>query len=205
MEKEYIVAGTLDELAQMMKCEFQLSAEEADFITRVLVLKEQRGNIADFRNGGELWQLNESSGENRTPIFNTRHSISFTDFGISFLKKVFICAGSFLMGENEIGYNFLMESLVSLYECYHYIKDVECCVYFKAIAWKKNHRGQFFCAKKLAENLTGECIYLDNNWSCPFQSGERCSITEEKIGEILALLCDCNVLIPQGEAFDFKK
>lgn len=205
MDKEYVITGTPDELKEIIESNFKLTSDEARFMTTILISQSFNEEAVDMQDEMTLWYLDKSAGENRTPIFNSRHSISFTDFGIEFIKKVFISIGTYMFDKEHIGAAFILECVIALYESYHYISDMECCVYFTAIKWKKEHGEQLFTVNDIMSELKGKCIHLDRTWNCVFQSDDNCRISEENIQEILSSLCKHNVLVQQGRFYDFTK
>ena len=90
MDKEYVITGTPDELKEIIETNFQLNSDEARFMTTILISQSFKEEAVGLQDEMTLWYLDKSASENRAPIFNSRHSISFTDFGIEFFKKVFI-------------------------------------------------------------------------------------------------------------------
>lgn len=205
MDKEYVITGTPDELKEIIEKNFQFTSDEARFMTTILISQNLNEETVVLQDEMTLWYLDKSAGENRSPIFNSRHSVSFTDFGIEFFKKVFISIGAYVFDKDHIGAAFILECVLALYESYHYISDIECCVYFTAIKWKKEHREQLFSVNDIMSELTGECIHLDRTWDCVFQSNDNCRISEENIQEILSSLCEHNVIVQQGRFYDFIK
>lgn len=207
MEKEYIVTGTPDEIKMILNQEFHVSDDIVDFAVNVLLAAEIKkiNSKVSPKDVETLWYLNKSIGESRTSIFNTRHSVSFTDFGISFLKKIFVNLGvSWIKGNFDVVPLF-WEGIVSLYESYHYVTDDECCVYFAIIRWKSKHLGQSFKTSDIFQNISEECTFLDNNWNCPFKSEENCRLTDESLEKIIFQLCEHNVLVQKDNVFDLKK
>lgn len=205
MDKEYVITGTPDELKEIIESNFRLNSDEARLMTAILISKSIKDESVGPQDELTLWYLDKSAGENRTPIFNSRHSISFTDFEIEFFKKAFISVGAYMFDEEHIGAAFILECMLALYESYYHISDMECCVYFTAIKWKKEHGKQLFSVNDILSELKGECIHLDRTWRCDFQSGDNCRIKEEDIQKILSSLCQHNVLVPQGRFYDFTK
>lgn len=205
MDKEYVITGTPDELNEIIESNFQLTADEARLMTTILISQSFKEESVDLQDEITLWYLDKSTGENRTPIFNSRHSISFTDFWIDFFKKVFISVGAYMFDKEHIGAAFILECVLALYESYHYISDMECCVYFTAIKWKKEHEEQLFSIDDIMIKLRGECIHLDRTWNCVFQVNDDCRINEENIQETLSSLCRHNVLVQQGRFYDFTR
>lgn len=205
MEREYEITGTVDELKMNLEKEFKLAPEEAEFAVSVLVSESLKNQNPDVQEDISLWNQEISSGESRTPLFNTRYSISFTDLGISVLRKSFLYIARWFLNQEEGFRGFVLEAVSAIIENCHHITDVECCVYFTAIRWKKEHRGQIFTARDIWDILPGECIYPDKSWKCEFQIADRCTMDEEKIQNILGLLCEHKVIKQQGRFYDFTR
>jgi hypothetical protein len=203
MEKEYIISGTPEELTKILKSEFSLSDDESRFFITVLLSPNEETTSIE-RTDLSMWFL-ENAPEHRTAIFNTRHSISLTDFKISFLKKLFIVGGVYLAEQEKVGVAFVLDCIVSLFESHSYIEDSECCVYFLALNWKRHHKSQLIHPRNIIEQIQSNiCINLDKHWNCPYLRGESCNLTETLTNDILVALCTKNVLIQKSDLFDFK-
>lgn len=203
-EKEYILSGTIDEIIATLKSDFHVSEEEARFITYISTI-EKKDKIVFEEKELKLWYLNEAI-PSTTPIFKLPYTISITKLKLEMNHALFIFLGSLILtkkvGIVELGLDFIW----ALKEAVQKISEDEYCVYGRVVdfvyATKKE---SFEIGDIIPYDTDNECNRKSDKWACPYWNSDRCSLTQERIKNILDRLADKGVLSPINQYWKMVK
>lgn len=210
MEHTYHLTGTLSELQELLQNQFDMDEKTARFSVSLLIMDQQQFVDELEETHTSLWYLDKHD-HFATPIFKSRFSISFTDAKKNILDQLVIQFGGMLVDGDAFAFSTVLSCLLALYRSGTYIKDEECCVYYRALNWKATHGRQeyFRVADILPDNQEGVCCHLeyikDHRWKCDFCHTEKCNITEDIFSKILDVLCERNVFKEYNGMYRFEK
>ena len=199
MEHTYRLTGTLSELQELLQSQFDMEEKAAKFSVCLLIRNQQQTVDELSETNTALWYLDKQE-RFTSPVFKSRFSISFTDAKKNVLEHLFIQFAGRLFDGDKLTFTTILNCLLALYRSGTYIKDEECCVYYRALNWKATHSSQeYFLIKDiLPDDQERVCCHLDyiesNKWKCASYHKEYCHANEEKFLPILNELCKRNVL-----------
>ena len=207
----YKLTGTPDELRRLLHKEFSMDDDLALFFV-TLLLTEGTQSAPSYDNSAlALWYVNSNSENYKTPIFNSRYSISFTELGKNLGETIFLQIGSILDGADKFTASVIFSCLVALYKSSTHIESNECCVYYQAIKWKASHPSQEYFSVEdiLPHGNEGYCLNLENinngEWACHSCHNERCIAPKEMYCSILSDLVERKVLVRYNNLYRFEK
>lgn len=192
-EREYIVSGTIDEIITTLISDFNLSEDEARFITYILTI-EKKGKITFEEKELRLWYLKEKI-PSTTPIFKLPYTISITKFKLEIYHALYIFLGTFVLSK-EVGIVALgLDIIWALKEAVQKISEDEYCVYGRVVDFvHETKRETFEITDIIPYDTDNECNRKPDHWECPYWKNDRCSLSEKHIRTILDNLAQKNVL-----------
>ncbi len=202
--KEYILSGTIDEIISTLKSDFQVSEEEARFITYISTI-EKKDKIVFEEKELKLWYLNETI-PSTTPIFKLPYTISITKLKLETNHALYIFLGTLLLTK-EVGIVALgLDFIWALKEAIQKISEDEYCVYGRIVDF-------IYAAKKESFEIGDiipydgdkECNRKPDKWRCPYWNSDICSLTKERIKTILGRLVEKGVLTPINQYWKMVK
>lgn len=207
MEQKFNIAGTPDELQFVLEREFKLSEETARVAVAVMIYEQNQEQNKEELEEDTFWYLNSEKEEYQSHIFSTRYTISFTQAMLDVLDELLVPGILALCGATEfVTLSEVLVCIKSLIKNVRRIKDNECCIYFQALKYLKNHSNCWFSIEDVIPDIGTEevCINLDKNWKCKFKCDESCTIQKKDVKDILNVFCNDAVMEPNENKTLYK-
>ncbi len=203
-EKEYIISGTINEIVSTLVSDFSLNTKEARFVTYVSII-EKKEKIILKEDELKLWYLNESI-PNASPIFNLPYTISITNLKLEIYHSIYIFIGALILSQEVEVITLSLELIWILKKSIYKISQDEYCVYGRIIDFIHRIKRQSFKIEDIIPyDKNNECNRKPELWVCPYWNKDKCSLTEERLENILNNLEKKEVLTQINQYWQFVK
>lgn len=202
MDKKFTLSGTYDELNCILQEEFGLSENASKVATDLFVFEQNKELDLSESELDELWSFNGTGATYETRIFNTRFTINLTQSMLNAFDDLFIPVATSMVGLPSFSaLEALFIGVKALAKNTYKIQNMEYCVYCQMLNYIEAHNTKWISPANAMPDCTHEniCLYLDNDWGCPFRCGcahENCKIKLADVETIMRTLCDNNVIRP---------
>ncbi len=227
-KREYVLTGTVNDLADVLKNEFGFSSESSRLAALVLRKYNMDSTFDDPEKvlDYDAWYLQEEASFAVSIPFwgNEIVSVSLRQTSVDILKCLCDISVEYVVFGLTPDVTFVKDVILLLWHNIKAIPPQLRCVCFSALKWKKANRKRHFTSKDLVPDYVDNvCVYLEktmeqgeeragSNWVCSYRNGEECRLAlagkENNIEEIkvqLGELRDSGILKEYGEGvYDFK-
>lgn len=203
-EKEYIVSGTIDEIISILTSDFGLTPEEARFVTYLSTI-EKRDKIVFEEEELKLWYLREVI-PSTAPIFKLPYTISITKLKLEIQHQLFIFLGTLVLNK-EVGITALaLDFIWALKDAIQKITEDEFCIYGRIVDFVyATQKDSFMLEDIIPYDKDMECNRKPDTWKCPYWNNEVCSLTKQRIRNILDKLVQKGVLMQVNQYWKMIK
>lgn len=203
-EKEYIISGTITEIASILMSDFSLNTKEARFVTYVSII-EKKDKIILKEDELRLWYLNEDI-PNSSPLFNLPYTISITTLKLEIYHSIYIFIGTLVLSKEVEIITLSLELIWILKKSIRKISEDEYCIYGRIIDFMHRIKRQSFKIDDIIPyDKNNECNRKPELWVCPYWNKDKCSLTEERLENILNNLEKKEVLTQINQYWQFVK
>lgn len=201
-ETEYILKGTVEEIANVLQKDFGMSRSEAKFFVYAMADCQRDDTInAENKEVLDAWYLEEGDNKYKGQIPHTHLVINFTTVAKNLCHSAYEFLVQYLFSKNidlvTIGASLVYNIITSIQK----IADKNYCVYARIVELCIGNRDRLIdMSEIITANRDGKCDYLDPKWKCPhLKKYENCNCKMEEIQKALNELAEQNILKKIGE------
>lgn len=201
-ETEYVLKGTVEEIANVLQKDFKMSRSEAKFFIYAMA-DYQRDDAVNVESKEMLdaWYLEKHDSKYEGQIPYTHLVINFSTVAKKLCHLAYEFLVQYFFSKNidlvTIGSGLVYDIISSIQK----VKDENYCVYARIIELCIGNRDRLIDINEIiTANRDGKCDYLDSKWKCPYlKKYENCDCKMEEIQKALNKLTEQNILKKIGE------